>query len=668
MLQPLGMADGSRHVPLLPSELVLSDVHLEQQLACYGGLLRSTFSFDCPWSTPAQPSGQGEPGAYGIFTTDATAGAGHAVRANISSRLQQRPLAGAACCPSSPPPAAALPPTSDPERDQDGDLILERRPAIGRHTTSRQVAEQGAQSLSVQLVQQQQPPAGHDEVNNYQADSLASRVMTAVQAASAQGGAVQDAPIRVVPVQALDPLALLAQATAAEPAAAQAAATAEPVAAEAEAEAEAATAGAAAAAGVPVSAPAPAEPCTVHVLDIVHHGATPLGDVGLQVWRGECLLADLILHLLCTGALPGPSCTLLELGGGVGVASAALASAVSCPTGECCEQPQRLGLQEQEQRQQQQQQGQLQSGQQGQQGRQGQHGQRGQQGAQGQHQRQGQQQGQGQHQRGKQGQHEQHGQQARCHQQQCWVQGSSDTVGVPQPTAPALCVYCTDAHLPSLRLAYANCCSALGCRTGVSNGAPEQEVLSVPPLTAQQQAGSDAAGQLLGTAAAGMAMAAGGVAMGPAASVADTAIAAVAAAAATGAAAARAMVSSAAAEVQLRHLDWMDFAAFRGGSEDARAAVRSLLSNDPPGASDSDASLEARAMQIDAEAGAGTGAGATDTAGSSSGAVGQKGSSTSADGAAFAWGELDLQRLATLDILLAVGAAPGAAAFRNPRT
>lgn len=648
MLQPLGKADASNHAPLLPSELVLSDVHLEQQLACYGGLLRSTFSFDCPWSTPAQLSGQGEPGAYGIFTANASAGAGHADRANISSRLEQRPLAGAACCPSLPASAAAPPPASEPERDEDGDLILERRPAIGRHATSSQGTEQGAQSLSAQLAQPQ-PPAGHDEVNNYQAASPAPRMMTAIQAASAQDGAVQEAPVRVVPVQALDPPALLAQATAEEPAAAQAAATAEPVAAttEAAAETEAATAGAAAAAWVP--APAPAEPCTVHVLDIVHHGATPLGDVGLQVWRGECLLADLMLHLLCMGALPGPSCTLLELGGGVGVASAALASAVSCHAGACREQSQRLGLQQQEQEHQHQQQGQLGSGEQGQEG---------------------QQQGQGQHQRGKQEQHEQHGQQARCHQQQCWVQGSICTVGVPQPTAPALCVYCTDAHLPSLRLAYANCCSALGCRTGVSKGAPEQEVLSVPLLTPQQQAGSDAAGQLLGTPAAGMATAAEGAAMGPAASVPATTVAAVAAAAATGAAAARAMVSSAAAEVQLRHLDWMDFAALRGGSEDARAAVRSLLSNEPPSASDSDASLEARAMrkQIDAEAGAGTGAGASATAGSSSGAVVQKGSSTSADGAAFAWGELDLQRLATLDILLAVGAAPGAAAFRNPRT
>ena len=222
--------------------------------------------------------------------------------------------------------------------------------------------------------------------------------------------------------------------------------------------------------------------------------------------------------------------------------------------------------------------------------------------------------------------------------------------------------------MPSLRLAHANCCSALVHRMDVSKGALEEQVLSVPSLIPQQQARGAVTGQLLGSHAAGAATAAGGAAMGPAAPVPATRVAAVAAAAITGAAAARAMVSSAAAEVQLRHLDWMDFAAFRGGSEDARAAVHSLLSNEPPSASDSDASLETRAMQIDAEPGTATGADARATAGSSSGAVGQQGSSTSADGAAFVWGELDSQRLATLDILLAVGAAPGAEEFRDPRT
>ncbi len=71
-------------------------------------------------------------------------------------------------------------------------------------------------------------------------------------------------------------------------------------------------------------------------LSIEHHGATELPDVGLQVWRGECLLVDHLLDLAGRGGL-GAQRTIIELGAGVGMASAALAGmlrSASRPGGE----------------------------------------------------------------------------------------------------------------------------------------------------------------------------------------------------------------------------------------------------------------------------------------------------------------------------------------------
>ena len=62
--------------------------------------------------------------------------------------------------------------------------------------------------------------------------------------------------------------------------------------------------------------------------EINHHGATALADVGLQVWRGECLLADWLLHEAGTGGLDGVR-TLLELGGGTGMATVVAAHCLS---------------------------------------------------------------------------------------------------------------------------------------------------------------------------------------------------------------------------------------------------------------------------------------------------------------------------------------------------
>ncbi|XP_073348946.1 methyltransferase-like protein 22 [Pagrus major] len=59
------------------------------------------------------------------------------------------------------------------------------------------------------------------------------------------------------------------------------------------------------------------------VLRIEHTMATPLEDVGKQVWRGACLLADFIL------SDPGPfrGATVLELGAGTGLTSITMATA-----------------------------------------------------------------------------------------------------------------------------------------------------------------------------------------------------------------------------------------------------------------------------------------------------------------------------------------------------
>lgn len=71
------------------------------------------------------------------------------------------------------------------------------------------------------------------------------------------------------------------------------------------------------------------DPQPPHVqIEITHHGATALADVGLQVWRGECLLADWLLHEAGTGGLDGVR-TLLELGGGTGMATVVAAHCLS---------------------------------------------------------------------------------------------------------------------------------------------------------------------------------------------------------------------------------------------------------------------------------------------------------------------------------------------------
>lgn len=57
------------------------------------------------------------------------------------------------------------------------------------------------------------------------------------------------------------------------------------------------------------------------VVTVQHSMATPLRSVGLQVWRGALLLADLILH---RGAAAFGGATALELGAGSGLAGLVL--------------------------------------------------------------------------------------------------------------------------------------------------------------------------------------------------------------------------------------------------------------------------------------------------------------------------------------------------------
>jgi len=58
------------------------------------------------------------------------------------------------------------------------------------------------------------------------------------------------------------------------------------------------------------------------VVTVQHSMATPLRSVGLQVWRGALLLADLVLH---RGAAAFLGATALELGAGSGLAGLVLA-------------------------------------------------------------------------------------------------------------------------------------------------------------------------------------------------------------------------------------------------------------------------------------------------------------------------------------------------------
>ncbi|XP_061455813.1 methyltransferase-like protein 22 isoform X2 [Rhineura floridana] len=59
------------------------------------------------------------------------------------------------------------------------------------------------------------------------------------------------------------------------------------------------------------------------IIKIEHVMATPLGDVGKQVWRGAFLLAD---YILCQQDL-FKDCTVLELGGGTGIVGIIMAKA-----------------------------------------------------------------------------------------------------------------------------------------------------------------------------------------------------------------------------------------------------------------------------------------------------------------------------------------------------
>ena len=58
------------------------------------------------------------------------------------------------------------------------------------------------------------------------------------------------------------------------------------------------------------------------LVSVCHAMATPLRSVGLQVWRGALLLADLLLH---RGAAVFAEATALELGAGAGLAGLVLA-------------------------------------------------------------------------------------------------------------------------------------------------------------------------------------------------------------------------------------------------------------------------------------------------------------------------------------------------------
>ena len=73
-------------------------------------------------------------------------------------------------------------------------------------------------------------------------------------------------------------------------------------------------------------------PTGLRQLSIAHRGATALADVGMQVWRGECLLVDWILEAAASGTL-APTRTVLELGGGTGLATVVAGHALaSSPT------------------------------------------------------------------------------------------------------------------------------------------------------------------------------------------------------------------------------------------------------------------------------------------------------------------------------------------------
>ena len=57
------------------------------------------------------------------------------------------------------------------------------------------------------------------------------------------------------------------------------------------------------------------------VLSITHSMATPIADVGLQIWRGALLLCDFVLHFASIFAGAG----MLELGSGPGLVAVVLA-------------------------------------------------------------------------------------------------------------------------------------------------------------------------------------------------------------------------------------------------------------------------------------------------------------------------------------------------------
>ena len=85
--------------------------------------------------------------------------------------------------------------------------------------------------------------------------------------------------------------------------------------------------------GVPCEADAAAPPKQQgQLISIAHLGATALADVGMQVWRGECLLCDWLLDAAATGALAGVG-TVLELGAGTGMATLVAAHTLMAPVG-----------------------------------------------------------------------------------------------------------------------------------------------------------------------------------------------------------------------------------------------------------------------------------------------------------------------------------------------
>ena len=84
--------------------------------------------------------------------------------------------------------------------------------------------------------------------------------------------------------------------------------------------------------GVPceADAAAPPPPSQGQLISIAHLGATALADVGMQVWRGECLLCDWLLDAAATGALAGVG-TVLELGAGTSMATLVAAHTLLAP-------------------------------------------------------------------------------------------------------------------------------------------------------------------------------------------------------------------------------------------------------------------------------------------------------------------------------------------------